>query len=34
MTLKQFISFINNADALVAASTGPLHIASALGKSD
>jgi ADP-heptose:LPS heptosyltransferase len=32
MNLKQFISFINNADALVAASTGPLHIASALGK--
>lgn len=32
LTLKQFISFINHADALVAASTGPLHIASALGK--
>jgi ADP-heptose:LPS heptosyltransferase len=32
MNLKQFISFINSADALVAASTGPLHIASALGK--
>ncbi len=32
MNLKQFISFINNADVLVAASTGPLHIASALGK--
>ncbi len=32
LNLKQFISFINNADALVAASTGPLHIASALGK--
>lgn len=32
MNLKQFISFINAADALVAASTGPLHIASALGK--
>jgi heptosyltransferase-3 len=32
MNLKQFISFINTADALVAASTGPLHIASALGK--
>ncbi len=32
LSLKQFISFINNADALVAASTGPLHIASALGK--
>jgi len=32
MNLKQFISFINHADALVAASTGPLHIAAALGK--
>jgi heptosyltransferase-3 len=32
LNLKQFISFINCADALVAASTGPLHIASALGK--
>ncbi|HWY10636.1 MAG TPA: glycosyltransferase family 9 protein [Bacteroidia bacterium] len=32
LNLKQFISFINKADALVAASTGPLHIASALGK--
>lgn len=32
LSLKQFISFINNADAIVAASTGPLHIASALGK--
>lgn len=32
LSLKQFISFINHADALVAASTGPLHIASALGK--
>jgi ADP-heptose:LPS heptosyltransferase len=32
LSLKQFISFINNTDALVAASTGPLHIASALGK--
>ena len=32
LNLKQFISFINHADALVAASTGPLHIASALGK--
>ncbi len=32
LNLKQFISFINNADTLVAASTGPLHIASALGK--
>ncbi len=32
LSLKQFISFINSADALVAASTGPLHIAAALGK--
>jgi heptosyltransferase III len=32
MTLPEFISFINKADGLVAASTGPLHIASALGK--
>lgn len=32
LNLKQFISFINHVDALVAASTGPLHIASALGK--
>jgi ADP-heptose:LPS heptosyltransferase len=32
LNLKQFISFINNSDVLVAASTGPLHIASALGK--
>lgn len=32
LSLKEFISFINSADALVAASTGPLHIASALGK--
>lgn len=32
LSLKQFIGFINEADALVAASTGPLHIASALGK--
>jgi ADP-heptose:LPS heptosyltransferase len=31
-TLRQFISFINACDAMVAASTGPLHIASALGK--
>lgn len=30
--LKEFISFINQADALVACSTGPLHIASSLGK--
>ena len=32
MSLSQFIAFINNADGLVAASTGPLHIAAALGK--
>lgn len=32
MNLKQFIAFINAADVLVAASTGPLHIAAALGK--
>lgn len=32
MSLSQFISFVNMADGLVAASTGPLHIAAALGK--
>ncbi|RYZ56226.1 MAG: lipopolysaccharide heptosyltransferase family protein [Sphingobacteriales bacterium] len=32
MDLATFISFIGNSDALVANSTGPLHIASALGK--
>ncbi|MES2133365.1 MAG: glycosyltransferase family 9 protein [Bacteroidota bacterium] len=32
LSLQQFIAFINHCDALVAASTGPLHIASALGK--
>jgi heptosyltransferase III len=32
LNLAQFISFISHADGLVAASTGPLHIASALGK--
>lgn len=32
MSLSEFISFINNADGLVAASTGPLHIAAAMGK--
>jgi ADP-heptose:LPS heptosyltransferase len=32
MNLKQFIQFIAVADGLVAASTGPLHIAAALGK--
>ena len=30
--LEQFISFINECDALVANSTGPIHLASALGK--
>lgn len=32
MNLTEFISFINVCDGLVAASTGPLHIAAALGK--
>lgn len=32
MGLAQFISFINNADGLIANSTGPLHIAAALKK--
>jgi ADP-heptose:LPS heptosyltransferase len=32
LTLGQFISFIDKADALVACSTGPLHIAAVLGK--
>jgi len=32
MNLLQFIEFINEAEVLVACSTGPLHIASALGK--
>jgi heptosyltransferase-3 len=32
MTLPEFISFINEADILIAASTGPLHICAALGK--
>lgn len=32
MDLGQFISFINHCDGLVANSTGPLHIAAALGK--
>jgi ADP-heptose:LPS heptosyltransferase len=31
-SLSQFIEFIDSADVLVAGSTGPLHIASALGK--
>ena len=32
LSLSGLISFINEADGLVAASTGPLHIAAALGK--
>jgi heptosyltransferase-3 len=32
LTLPELISVISNCDALVAASTGPLHIAAALGK--
>ncbi len=32
LSLQQFIAFINSCDILIAASTGPLHIASALGK--
>ena len=32
MTLTEFISFINECDMLIACSTGPLHIASILGK--
>ena len=32
LSLQQFIAFISHCDALIAASTGPLHIASALGK--
>ena len=32
LSLPEFITFINQCDALVAASTGPLHIAAALGK--
>src|ERR1051326_2769379 len=32
LSLEEFISFINTCDGLVAASTGPLHIAAALGK--
>jgi ADP-heptose:LPS heptosyltransferase len=32
MRLNQLIAFIDHSDALVAASTGPLHIAAALGK--
>ena len=33
LTLKEFIAVIQHCDSLVAASTGPLHIAAALGKS-
>jgi len=32
LTLKELIGFINETDGLIAASTGPLHIAAALGK--
>ncbi|MBI3518376.1 MAG: glycosyltransferase family 9 protein [Bacteroidetes bacterium] len=32
LSLQQFIAFINQCDGLIAASTGPLHIAAALGK--
>ncbi len=32
MSLEKMISFINAGDGLIAASTGPLHIAAALGK--
>lgn len=32
LTLNEFISFIHHTDGMVAASTGPLHIAAALGK--
>jgi len=32
LTLKELVSFINATDGLIAASTGPLHIAAALGK--
>jgi heptosyltransferase III len=32
LTLSELITFINSCDGLVAASTGPLHIAAALGK--
>ncbi|MDQ6480361.1 glycosyltransferase family 9 protein [Dyadobacter sp. LHD-138] len=31
MTLKEFISFIYHSNGLIAASTGPLHVAAALG---
>ncbi len=32
LTLKELVGFINATDGLIAASTGPLHIAAALGK--
>lgn len=32
LSLQQFIAFINHCNILIAASTGPLHIAAALGK--
>ena len=32
MNLQQFMSFIGHCDGLVAASTGPLHLAAAMGK--
>ena len=32
LTLKELIGFIKKTDGLIAASTGPLHIAAALGK--
>lgn len=32
LSLAEFITFISGCDALIAASTGPLHIAAALGK--
>lgn len=32
LSLQQFITFINHCDVLIAASTGPLHIAAALNK--
>lgn len=32
LSLQQYIAFINSVDALVAASTGPLHVAAALNK--
>ena len=31
LNLNEFITFLSNADAIIAASTGPLHIAAALG---